>query len=43
MELFCEDQQVPRAVEIFRSVGKTGQAASGWVYVGPVEQAFAID
>lgn len=43
MELFCEDERVPRAVEIFRSVGRTGQVASGWVYVAPVEQAHSID
>lgn len=43
MQLFCEDERVARAVEIFRSVGRTGQAASGWVYVGPVEQAYSID
>jgi nitrogen regulatory protein PII len=43
MQLFCDDERVPRAVEIFRSVGRTGQTASGWVYVGPVEQAHAID
>lgn len=43
MDLFCEDDQVDRAVEIFRRVGRTGQPASGWVYVGPVEQVHAID
>ena len=43
MQLFCEDERVPRAVEIFRTVGRTGRAESGWVYVGPVEQAHSID
>jgi nitrogen regulatory protein PII len=43
MQLFCDDERVPRAVEIFRDVGRTGQAASGWVYVGAVEQAYSID
>ncbi len=43
MQLFCEDDRVARAVEIFRTVGRTGRAESGWVYVGPVEQAHSID
>lgn len=43
MQLFCDDERVPRAVEIFRRVGRTGQVGSGWVYVGPVEQAYSID
>lgn len=42
MELFCEDDEVNRAVEIFLRVGRTGQADAGWVYVAAVEQAFAI-
>ncbi len=43
MELFCEDGEVERAVEVFRRVGHTGRSDSGMVYVSPVEQAFAID
>ncbi len=43
MELFCEDGDVARAVEIFRRVGRTGRAEAGWVYVSAVEEAFAID
>ena len=43
MELFCEDDEVARAVEIFRRVGRTGRAEAGAVYVSPVEQAFVID
>lgn len=43
MELFCEDGEVDRAVEIFRRVGRTGQPDAGCVYVGNVEQAFEID
>ena len=43
MELFCEDSDVARAVGIFRQVGHTGRPDAGWVYVSPVEQAFAID
>ena len=42
MELFCEDEEVSRAVEIFLRVGRTGQVAAVWVYVAAVEQAFAI-
>src|SRR3546814_7227083 len=43
MELFCEDSEVDRAVEIFRRKGRTGHPDAGWVYVGNVEQAFRID
>ena len=42
MELFCEDEELTRAVEIFQSVGRTGQIEAGWVYISNVEQAFAI-
>jgi len=37
MELFCEDDDVARAVEIFRRVGNTGRAEAGWIYVSQVE------
>jgi nitrogen regulatory protein PII len=43
MELFCEDADVPRAVEIFRRVGRTGRAEAGWIYVTTVDEAFVID
>ena len=42
MELFCEDEAVTRAVEIFQRVGRTGRAEAGWIYISNVEQAFAI-
>lgn len=42
MELFCEDGDVDRAVDIFRTVGRTGHADSGWIYVSPVERGLAI-
>lgn len=42
MELFCEDEDVDRAVEIFHRVGRTGRRDAGWIYVASVEQAFAI-
>jgi nitrogen regulatory protein PII len=43
MELFCEDDDVARAVEIFRRVGRTGRADAGWIYVSPIEQSIPID
>ena len=43
MELFCEDPDVPRAVDTFRTVGRTGQADAGRVYVSAVESAWVID
>lgn len=42
MELFCEDGDVARAVEIFQRIGRTGRAEAGWIYVSHVEQAIAI-
>lgn len=43
MELFCEDDDVDRAVEIFRRVGRTGRSDAGWIYVSAIEQAVRID
>lgn len=43
LEIFCEDADVARAVEIFRRTGRTGRTGAGWVYVSAVEQTFAID
>ena len=43
MELFCEDGDVMRAVEIFRRIGRTGHAEAGWIYVSNVDQAFPIN
>ena len=42
MELFCEEADVSRAVDVFRQVGRTGRTDAGWVYVSDVEQAMAI-
>lgn len=42
MELFCEDDELTRAVEIFQRVGSTGRAEAGWVYISNVEEAIAI-
>lgn len=43
LEVFCEDDRVQRATEIFQAVAKTGRHGSGWVYVIPVEAALPID
>ena len=43
MELFCDDTDVARAVEIFRSVGRTGHVDAGWIYVSALEQSIPID
>lgn len=42
MELFCEDAEVDRAVEIFRRVGRTGRQHAGWIYVSVVDAAWPI-
>jgi nitrogen regulatory protein P-II 1 len=43
LEIYCDDDRVPRALEIVRSVARTGHRGSGWVYVVPVEHAESID
>jgi len=43
IEVFCEDDQVDRVADIFRSQGRTGRPDAGWLYVSPVEQAIRID
>lgn len=43
LELFCDDAEVARAVEIIRGIGRVGRAGAGWIYVSAVEQTFAID
>lgn len=43
MELFCEDGDVVRAVELIRLTGRTGQAEAGWIFVSAVEAAYRID
>lgn len=42
MEIFCEDADVARAVDIFKRLGRTGRADSGWIYVCQIEQSIAI-
>ena len=43
MELFCEDSEVAKAVEIFRQVGRTGHTDAGWIYVSTLEQSIPIN
>ena len=43
MEVFCEDDQVDRALEIFQRLARTGRAGAGWLYVSPVERAVRIE
>ena len=43
IELFCEDADVTRGVELFRQYGRMGQNDAGWVYVLPVDEAYPID
>ena len=42
MELFCDDADLPKALEIFQRVGRTGKADAGWLYVSPVETVLMI-
>lgn len=42
MELFCVDEEVDTAIEIFRRVGDTGHADAGWVYVAQVDANYPI-
>lgn len=42
MELFCEADDIARAVEVFRQVGRTGRADAGWIYVSDVERVISI-
>lgn len=42
IELFCEDEYVEPAVEIFKETGRTGRGDAGWVYVSDVEIALPI-
>lgn len=43
MELFCDDADVARAVEIFRRVGRTGHMDAGWIYVSTIDQSIPIN
>lgn len=43
MELFCEDDDVAKAVDIFLKVGRTGHTDAGWIYVSTIEQSIPIN
>ena len=43
MEVFCEDDQVDRAMEIFQRLARTGRVGAGWLYISAVERAVRID
>jgi nitrogen regulatory protein P-II 1 len=43
LEVFCDDDNVEKAVGIIRSFGRTGQDLAGWVYASTVERAWPID
>ena len=42
MEVFCEDVDLAKALEIFQRIGRTGRADAGWLYVSHVESAIVI-
>lgn len=42
IEVFCEESDLAGAIDIFRRLGRTGHAESGWIYVSPVEQSLPI-
>lgn len=42
LSLVVEDQEVDAAVSIIRTTARVGSHISGYVYVSPVEQVFAI-
>ena len=43
LEVFCEDDQVERVVQLVRLYGRTGQTVAGWVYQSTVDHAWPID
>ena len=43
LEVFCEDDQAERAVQLIRLHGRTGQTVAGWVYQSTVDKAWPID
>lgn len=42
VELFCDDADVERAVQLVQEAGRTGRANAGWINVSPVEATFEI-
>lgn len=43
LEVFCEDDQAERAVQVIRLFGRTGQSIAGWVYQSTVDRSWPID
>lgn len=43
LEVFCEDDQAERAVQLIRLHERTGQSVAGWVYQSTVDRAWPID
>ncbi|MEW5835062.1 MAG: transcriptional regulator [Lysobacterales bacterium 14-68-21] len=43
LEVFCEDDEAERAVQLIRLQGRTGQSVAGWVYQSTVDRAWPID
>ncbi|MBS0576423.1 MAG: P-II family nitrogen regulator [Proteobacteria bacterium] len=43
MEVFCSDEDVDKAVEIFRTRGRTGKRDAGCIYVSAIERALTIE
>ncbi len=43
LEVFCEDDEAERAVQLIRQHGRTGQSVAGWVYLSTVDRAWPID
>ncbi|RAP56090.1 P-II family nitrogen regulator [Oleiagrimonas sp. MCCC 1A03011] len=39
LEVFCEDDQAERAVQLIRLHGQTGQSVAGWVYLSTLDSA----
>ena len=43
LEVFCEDDQAERAVQLIRLHGRTGQSVAGWVSQSTMDRAWPID
>lgn len=42
IEVVCDEADVDRAIEIFRSNARTGRA-SGWIYISEIERAIRLE
>jgi nitrogen regulatory protein P-II 1 len=43
LEVVCEDDEAPNAVQLIRRHGRTGQRVAGWVYQSTVDHSWPID